>query len=472
MFIPDIIPRNILIVFCAGCSIPLSGWAAQDPLRVDLGNGAKLELAEIAPGTFTQGSDAKEAGHRPDEVQREVRLTKKFYLGKYPVTRGQFAEFVKESGYRTEAERGESGGFGWTGAGLVQRKDFTWKNPGFAQTDEHPVTLVTYGDTTAFFAWLSKKSGRKFELPSEAQWEYACRAGTATAWYNGSKPETSDEISWNKVTAGDGTRPVGKKRLNDWGFADMSGNVWEWCADWYAPYASGPATDPVQTNSQLSDKPRRVLRGGSWMRDRMECRSASRYRNDPGSRNADNGFRVMTFDVGRGSGLLLEDASIKPASQRGGDALAAVGRQHVEAGFGFLVIMIAAIVVFNLVRNLLRLGSSFGGNGMASGGRYFTRIADDGFWITGQNAVRGTPLLCRYTVGGTETETEVVYEPGPEGQFIYTGQRPSNVSVITASQVSPPIRNYGQPRTYTDSFIDVPSSSSTSSSSSNHPPAY
>ncbi len=172
-------------------------------LRVDLGGGQTLEAVRIAPGRFQQGSPADEAGRGADETQRNVTLTRAFFLGKYPVTRGQFARFVSESGYRTEAEIGPSGGFGWDGAKLTQRKDFTWKNPGFAQTDTHPVTVVTCKDADAFLRWLSRKSGRTFALPGEAQWEYAARSGGAPAL-----------DAWHKDNSGNSTHPVGEKAVN------------------------------------------------------------------------------------------------------------------------------------------------------------------------------------------------------------------------------------------------------------------
>jgi formylglycine-generating enzyme required for sulfatase activity len=437
-----------------------------------LGGGADLTVVKIEPGLFQQGSHEAETGRGPDETRRYVTISRAFYLGKTPVTRGQFARFVSDTNYRTEAEKGTSGGFGYENGKLVQRKDFTWRAPGFTQTDSDPVVIVTWNDAQAFLGWLSRKTGSKFELPSEAQWEYACRAGTDTPHAGALTP---DEVAWHKGNSGMRTHPVGEKPANAWGLTDMLGNVWEWCADWYGPYAEGPQLDPVQENSNLSDKPRRVLRGGSWLKDPAGVRVSARYRNDPQSRNADNGFRVMAYalDVGTALEKLSAPAAaatpvppavslqaqstparepsqpVSPPGAVSSDRAPSSGKTGMlsRAYLGFGCVCLAIIVLLFFVRRAFRAGDSSSRptfsipgtgtppvlprqGGGAGGTAPRSRIADDGFWVEGGDVPAGTPLKCRYVVGGANQEKDLTFEARPGGQFVYTGQRPSSVSII------------------------------------------
>ena len=456
---------------------------AEEAIRVDLGGGQILELVRIEPGTFWQGSPPDEAGRGTDEMPRPVTLTKPFLLGKYPVTRGQFARFVAETGSRTEAESGPSGGFGWDGAQLKQSKDFTWKNPGFAQTDEHPVTIVSYKDAEAFLRWLTRKSGRTFALPSEAQWEYAARAGGSPAM-----------DAWHKDNSGNATHPVGQKAANAWGLGDMLGNVWEWCEDWYAPYPTGDTRDPVQRNANLSDKPRRVLRGGSWLREPKFCRPAARYRNDALSRNADNGFRVMTFDLEARTAapavypppVNLEAAEpAAPVHIEQPVRSASPRSSAVRFGLGWLLLLpvvgiifavaIAIVKAFREARSpqspaamseMFETIRRISPSGLSSQ-PLRVRVGEDGFWIIGEGVPAGTPISCRYTVGSASQNLDVRYEPGPQGQFVFTGSRPSNVSVSANPGGMPPgaARRIGQGMGMeTEIYSDPPFRG--------HPPAY
>lgn len=461
--------------------LALPASAADAPLVIDLGRGVKLEMVRVPKGQFTQGSPAGEANRNDDERQRRVTISGDFWLGKYPVTVGQFKRFVEETRYQTEAEKGTSGGYGWTGgAELVQRKDFTWRNPGFPQTDDHPVTMVTWGDAAAFTRWLEQKAKRKIVLPSEAQWEYACRAGTTGAYYVDG-PNAADRIGWHQGNAGKGTRPVGQKEPNAFGLYDMSGNVYEWCRDWFGPYEGDNLMNPQQGNP--GPKPsRRVLRGGSWLKGPKHLRSAARWRNDPGSRNADNGFRVSSLidpiekpSTGAKSmpgPVLPESPNTNAAPQSGiktpfspippmpgrpempqpGPGFPQGMRHQSHGGFtigfpccGFSCIGLVAALIAAIVLLLKRQpankrrdrgnrepqAESRGGI-LSRGTPLSSELADDGFWLLLGSTVPGSIVHYRYTVAGQTFHNTATAEAG-ERQFIYTGQRPDDVTILDAS---------------------------------------
>ncbi len=422
---------------------------AQTPeLKLDLGAGVQMDMILVHPGSFEQGSPTAEAGREADESEHRVTLTRQFYMAKFPVTRGQFARFVEVMRHRTEAETGPSGGFGVVDGKLVQQKQFTWKNPGFTQSDDHPVVLVSALDVAAFCQWLSAKTGRLCELPTEAQWEFVCRAGTLAGHY----AEPVDDVAWHRGNALGQTHPVGAKKANAWGFHDFYGPVWQWCRDWYAPYPAGDATDPLQTDSNLSDKPRQVLRGGSFISDVSHARSAERYRNDARSRNADNGFRIVCSTTQRATATIPTPVKLNPAAM---PAPSHRTEYHSSptggSSWGTLFKLgIPALIVMFILRKLL---TSFSGGARTPSmpssmtgpeaaallsskpspltHRFAFNLTDDGFYITGPADAIGSQLRYECVVAGRMIADEIAFTPGPQGQFIFTGKKPSIVRVQT-----------------------------------------
>ncbi len=423
-----------------------SSLAAENSLAIDLGQNVKLELVLVKKGQFKQGSPRSEAGRGDDETPRRVTISKDFYLGKYPVTVGQFRRFADDTGYRSEAEAGPSGGFGFDGKGLVQRKAFNWRNPGYPLTEECPVTIVTYNDARAFARWLARKAARKVSLPTEAQWEYACRAGTTSRFYAGDAESDLQAIGWYRGNSENAARPVGQKQPNDFGLYDMSGNVYEWCRDWYGPYGDD-ANDPEETRSDRTTPPRRVLRSGSWLKEARQCRSAARFRNTPSSRNADNGFRVAAEAAPALEASPAEQPKPNTTSLRWPHG----EPQLLRADFGpvFILIVLAFIVVM-IFRAVQKAGSGGGpfqqgpppnrpsapnwrAAGMAAGTMLHHETAADGFWINTQGLLTGSVIQYSCEVYGAPHHGTVVVEPGGR-QFIYTGGAPSQVRITQVTR--------------------------------------
>jgi formylglycine-generating enzyme required for sulfatase activity len=280
---------------------------------VDLGKGVPMELVRVPAGKFQMGSAPGEKDRLEDEVQHSVEITRNFYMGKHEVTRGQFRAFVDATGYRTEAETDGKGGWGYNeDKGVIEgrKTNYTWKVTGFVQTDEHPVINVTWNDANAFCQWLAQRTGKVVRLPTEAEWEYACRAGSATRYYSGNDPESLVRVGnvadgtakkkfsdWDStIVAEDGyvfTSPVGKFLPNRFGLCDMLGNVWEWCEDCYGPYADLGAKDPVRKDYVSEKLKGRVMRGGGFgKRTPRNCTATRRVAGAESGRDLDLGFRV------------------------------------------------------------------------------------------------------------------------------------------------------------------------------------
>ncbi len=288
----------------ADASFPSDPFVPADgtvrPLK-PITNSIGMKLVLIPSGEFAMGSP--DTGHdaKDDEKpQHRVRITRPFYLGATEVTVGQFRRVVETAGYQTEAEKDGKGGDGWNAAtGRVERgPQYTWRNPGFAQTDEHPVVNVSWNDAIAYCNLLSEMEGLKredgYRLPTEAEWEYACRAGTTTRYYYGDAARPSEFASFGGSSKGK-TYPAGGFRPNAFNLYDMHGNVWEWCQDWYKQnyYGQSPRADPAGPLQAAC----RVIRGGSWNIGSNFARSGSRRWDRPDGRSCTYGFRLVRGPV-------------------------------------------------------------------------------------------------------------------------------------------------------------------------------
>jgi len=273
-------------------------WLASSR-TIELPGGSHLELEYIPAGTFMMGSPETEQDRDSDETLHQVTISKPFYMGKYPVTKAQWSRFVEVRSYRSEAET-SGGAYFWTGNEWKVDPKRNWKNPGFDQCPGHPVVCVSWNDAQALINWLNglgQSNLTGLRLPTEAEWEYACRAGTATPFYfgkalNGTQANCDGNYPYGTNTKGpylQKTSAVGSYLANAWGLHDMHGNVWEWCSDWYGEYPVIRVTDPQGPQEGEA----RVLRGGSWLSNCRYCRASFRFRIDPGNRYGNDGFRVL-----------------------------------------------------------------------------------------------------------------------------------------------------------------------------------
>jgi len=213
----------------------------------------EMKYAWIPPGTFLMGSDE----HDDEKPIHRVSLTKGFYLCIFPVTQAQ-----------------------WRGV--------TGYNPSHFRGDNRPVEMVSWEDCQEFCQKLKSLTGKPIRLPTEAEWEYACRAGTTSEYHTGHGEKSLQKCGWYAENSNSETHPVGALAANAWGLYDMHGNVWEWCSDWYGRYSLTNTTDPKGPRSGDS----RVLRGGSWGYAPVGCRTTFRSGEDPGVRRNNFGLRV------------------------------------------------------------------------------------------------------------------------------------------------------------------------------------
>jgi len=216
-----------------------------------------MPYAWIPPGQFLMGG----SGNDNEKPQRRVTLTKGFWMGIHPVTQKQFEGVM---GY----------------------------NPSQFKGDTRPVEQVSWEDAQEFCKKLRELTGKPIRLPTEAEWEYACRAGEGGDYHGWTGEEALKAVGWYTANSNNQTQPVGQKKPNKWGLFDMHGNVWDWCQDWYDEmyYPRAPEVDPLCVDGP---KQHRVLRGASWIHDPGSCRAAFRCMGVQEERNAHIGFRVV-----------------------------------------------------------------------------------------------------------------------------------------------------------------------------------
>jgi formylglycine-generating enzyme required for sulfatase activity len=252
------------------------------------------EMVVIPKGQFVMGSPTGEEGRFDDEgPQVNVTIASPFAVSRYAVTRGEFSAFVNEKGLDMSG-----GAFVWNGKQWKQDPKRSWRDPGFAQDDSHPVVCVNWHDAEAYTKWLSEKTGKPYRLLSEAEWEYAARAGTQTPFWWGSSISPEQANYDCNYTFGGGpkgewlqsTVPVSRYQPNPWGLYQVHGNVSEWCEDcWNERHSGAPADGSARTTGDCG---LRVLRGGSWDYVPQSLRAARRDRNYSGLRINGIGFRV------------------------------------------------------------------------------------------------------------------------------------------------------------------------------------
>ncbi len=318
--------------------------AKQLGVEIETTNSIGMKLRLIPAGTFTMGSSKEEIDHslrfgaawdrdtgsyQSESPEHQVEITRPFYLATTEVTVGQFRQFVESKGYRGAGDR--------------------WRDPGFDQTDNQPVVYVSWDAAVDLCKWLSEKEGQTYRLPTEAEWEYCCRAGkSGTRYCYGDDDARLEDYAWYEKNSGGGTHPVGKKRPNDWGLHDMHGNAGEWCQDYYGQnyYKRSPVKDPIGPDVGGM----RVRRGGTYNHHALSCRTAFRP-SYPGD-GACDGFRVL---------LVLPSGGIRPESGAKDKPSSTAIARFTDADVRRIAAMPAARQVEEVRKELERRNSGFDG---------------------------------------------------------------------------------------------------------------
>jgi formylglycine-generating enzyme required for sulfatase activity len=249
-----------------------------------------IDLVYVRGGSFEMGSEKGESDEKP---MHTITLSN-YFIGKYEVTVGQFRKFIAATSYKTSADI-NGGSYLWNGSQWKLQPGINWEYDalGFKRPEieeNHPVIHVSWTDALEYTKWLSSVTGKAFRLPTEAEWEFAARGGMSSNGYTFAGSNDINQVAWSLDNKSNQTFPVGKKQPNELGIYDMTGNVWEWCNDWYDAdyYAKSPSTNPQGSKSGLF----KVIRGGSWGGLSNFNRVTFRYRYFPGNRGKFNGFRI------------------------------------------------------------------------------------------------------------------------------------------------------------------------------------
>jgi formylglycine-generating enzyme required for sulfatase activity len=256
--------------------------------------GQGPEMVRLPKGQFQMGSPPEELNGASNEgPQHSVVLQNAIALGRFEITRGEFERFAKETGYITDAEKGNSC------STVTTQRGRDWRSVSFDQDASHPVVCVSWNDSRAYADWLSEETGKRYRLPTEAEWEYAARAEKTTRYWWGDEVNEKGTIWANCNGCGDTewdgskTAPFGQFPANDFGLHDTSGNVWEWVQDcWHESYEGAPEDASPWLETDSGDCNRRVVRGGSWTTRPRNVRSAYRTRHTADSRYDNVGFRL------------------------------------------------------------------------------------------------------------------------------------------------------------------------------------